>query len=155
MRRRIQRPYKWLGTMSATELGELGFASPGSCAIVNTDPSWRRGQHWVAVMKGGIHNSSSTPVVIFYDSFGMPIHILNQNLSKWVSRQTGRQGFVSTSPFPTQNPQSKSCGPLSMYVLCKLPEYKDNLPRLIQSEFIPHDSNDCSNERKAKKFFNL
>lgn len=133
--------YKWLGVYASNELCRLGRIPPGSCVIINTDPIWRRGEHWLGVMIPK-HRPN---VLLFVDSYGLPVYKLVPAISVWVHKQ-GRT-TLEQCPFAIQRHQSAACGPLTVFILTNLMRYRDNLPNLVQAEFSP--TNQHANENKA------
>jgi hypothetical protein len=85
-----------LGMVCASD--ELPSRVPtGSIYIINTDPSWLPGQHWVAV------NFETNGYAEYFDSFGKPPRqkviedFLNQNSTKWTSNMKRLQSIHSNA----------------------------------------------------------
>jgi len=138
----IKPPYQFCGVYPRDALFHLGPVPAGSCLVVNTDPSWRPGQHWVGIFVPLYHRPGS---IIFFDSYALPLHLyLSASLNRWLTRQSLR---IETSPFAIQplTPDSDACGPHVVYVLTHLTThacYQEDLDRLIRCEFSPRHLRD-------------
>jgi len=141
----VRFPYRWLGVLASDQVRRLGRVPPGSCIIINTDEIKKPGRHWVGVLKPLLPLKSDT--VIFFDSYALPVHHLVPAIGRWLAQQGHN---IIRSPFAIQQFMSAACGPLTMFVLLKLPAYQNNLPQLIRSEFSKTDLR--SNESKAYKY---
>jgi len=141
LHRVIKPPYKFLGVFARDDLQRLPYAPPGSCFVINTDPSWRNGEHWVGIYVP-LHRIAGT--IIFFDSFALPVHLFHSSyFNVWMTRQAHR---IETSPFAIQPNNSNACGPMVMFVLTHLAKYGDMLDQLIQNEFSPINLGDNHNK---------
>lgn len=125
----LHHSYKWLGVHASNELQRLGRIPSGSCIIINTDPIWRPGAHWIGVMIPK-HRPN---VLLFVDSYGLPVHKLVPDIDVWIRKQGRTQ--LEQCPFAIQRRRSAACGPLTVYILTNLIRYDDNLLKLVKAEF--------------------
>jgi len=121
--------------------------------ILNTDPSWREGKHWIALVLLPEQGRS-----LFFDSYQIPPQtlfepIIHERLSDLLSN--AHSIVIETSPFPIQANDSPltvegECGEYCIFVLYHLPKYLYKLSHLIYSEFV--SSNPIFNAVKVKRF---
>jgi len=138
----IKPPYRFIGVFARDELQRLPPAPPGSCLVVNTDATWRKGEHWVGIY---VPLDRIPGTIIFFDSFASPIHLYHSSsMNLWMTRQAHR---VETAPFTIQPADSDACGPMVIYVLTRLPKHGEMLDRLIRSDFSAE--NLWNNHKKA------
>ena len=113
--------------------------------IVNTDPSYRQGMHWMAVCK-----PPDTSNILFLEPLALLLHkILNSG--KLFNSPAMDALKIKTLPFAIQSFQSRACGQFCAYMLCHLPSYYYNLDRMICLEFDDVDLK--FNENKVVNWF--
>ena len=118
------------GVVAMDKLPELP-TSENLCFIVNSDPSYREGKHWMGVY---IVNKRA----IFIEPFGLPLHkLLYSNPLNLYFTQHAL--YTETLPFPIQPVNSDTCGEFCAYILSHLPLYQYSLNRLATNEFLPND----------------
>jgi hypothetical protein len=79
------------------------------CFIVNSDPSYLPGKHWLAIF----FPPNSLPE--FFDSFGKSPSFYSENLLNFLLEENSK-GFIYNS-FPLQSSSSTSCGMFCLYFL--------------------------------------
>ena len=145
----MQRAYPqggFLGVLAREDIKRLpARLPPRSCFILNTDPSWRAGQHWVGVYAP---NDVARGRLIMFDSFAAPWHLIYS--SEWNTYFTRQAHRLVQSPYPVQHVDSDACGHLTAYVLAHLPDYSDDLFKLVTDNLSPIRFS--QNEALAKTF---
>lgn len=95
----------YLGCFSSNELVKNSKHFPQSM-VVNFDPSWQEGSHWVAIF-------AESPISVdYYDSLGIwpP---LNENISKFLANFK----LIHFNPYAFQSERSKNCGKHAIFFI--------------------------------------
>src|SRR5262249_36943292 len=107
-RDKITKP-NFIGVYASDHIRSLQVRKFPACFMVNTDPSWKSGAHWLAIYIS--HNNK----VEFFDSYG-------QDPSKYptvfdfLKRQTGGDVRMNTEQ-QLQSYFSSTCGQFCLYFL--------------------------------------
>lgn len=93
----------YLGCFPADQIPKVAFPS---AMVVNIDPSWQDGSHWIAIF---IQSNNS---VEYYDSFGIwpP---LNPDILRFLNNFS----TIIYNEIPLQSMHSKSCGKHAIYFI--------------------------------------
>lgn len=108
----------YLGCFAADEIPVfIAGAKHLQCIVVNTDPSYAQGAHWVAL----VCDHPSKRVIEYYDSLGIwpPCSL---HIQKYFEQHCSRVRFNS---IPLQSPYARSCGRHVIYFLFQRCQQKD------------------------------
>jgi len=137
----LHTPY-YSGTFS---LDALPKPPPSNriCFVVNSDPAYRKGEHWMAIC-------IIDTLAIFVEPYGLPLHKLlySNPLNLYLTRHALR---TETLPFPIQPFTSSECGEFCAFILERLPAYHYSIYRLAEEEFLSDDLD--YNVRVVKKWW--
>lgn len=103
-----------------------------SCFIVNTDPSYLPGEHWIGIC----FPPASRDKVIFIDSQALRFYQFNRLLARFL--EENKRSVVESMPFGIQG-RSLNCGIFCAFILCHLQEFDFNLHRLVGDIFSDTD----------------
>ena len=126
-----------LGVFASNELTvnlRKGCDDTGFSLIVNTDPSFRGGTHWVAMLQP----PNRPTKLLFIEPFALPLHVLHRSLRQWIKENS--YVHIDTVPFQIQPILTHTCGVFCLYILNRLPLYNFNLETLIRCEFDESDT---------------
>ena len=98
------------------------------CLVINTDPSYKKGTHWISIFKKSKHCD-----VEVFDSYGLGLDFWSDDL-----KQIQKQNCIFQNKVPLQSLNSNVCGKYALYFLYK--RMKGCKPWTIYSRF--------SNDRK-------
>lgn len=101
-----------------------------SCMIINTDPSYKKGQHWISIY----YNRDQTAE--FFDSYGYPPS--HYNMDKYLKKTSKSFSYNKKT---IQSDNSKLCGYYScLFILFKLNSKSlDKLLNFFTSSSIEND----------------
>ena len=110
--------------------------------IINTDPSFAPGEHWLGICFVGWK-------AIFVDPMALPLHKLNPIIRSYISRAS----VIETMPHAVQGwfNGSERCGEFCAYILTNLGNFAYNLGDLVRSCFSDVDFN--LNDQIASTFW--
>lgn len=126
------------GVVPRDKLADLEPLSPPALYIVNTDPSYRKGEHWVVLYFDGTGKAE------YFDSFGLPPR--HREMSEFLRR------FALTSKHNKKCLQpvlSSTCGLYCLYYALKKSRGY-SLPRIVS---IFHSQKPRANDMKIKRIF--
>lgn len=91
----------FLGVYAADQIPHITPNDKPQCLVVNLDPSWKPGSHWVAACIKKIGKIKSLEI---FDSYGIPPKVKSKKGWK-----------ITYNPFTFQKPNTRVCGQYSVY----------------------------------------
>ena len=116
---------KFLGVFACNEIANI---TNEGCLIVNTDPSYQAGTHWISIIIKNKH-------VYYYDPLNMNFWLTDANISNFLKKQR-KDLFINNVPIQTFS--SPYCGQHCV-VFCYLMMKKNISFRQFLKIFSPHN----------------